>query len=411
VGQATVTQNAAAALVLVAVSLGFGGVAHAQTPIRIGASLSLTGSYAELGQTFERGYRVCVKQANERGGVLGRKIDLSIEDDKSDAATAAAIYEKLIVKDKVNAVFSPYSSAITEAVAGVTEQHRVPMVAAGAATRSIYQKGRKFIFMVFSPAEAYLEGLVDVAAKRGLKTIAVIYEDSIFHSAIAQGMMVLAKKRGLQVVVAEAYPVKTTDFSALLAKVKAANPDVVAATSYFNDAVAIVRQMKEAGVDPRMAGVTAGGDLPKFYELLGKSAEFVYGATQWESELIKLRAGGVIPIASQYPGAREFVADHEKLFPGADLSYQTAAAFGGCQILLDAIRNAGTLDRDKVRAAILKFDGNTAFGAFRVDNDGIQIAHKMLMFQWQDGKKVIIWPEGLAPAAARFPTPQWSKRQ
>jgi branched-chain amino acid transport system substrate-binding protein len=160
-----------------------------------------------------------------------------------------------------------------------------------------------------------------------------------------------------------------------------------------------------------MAGVTAGGDLPKFYEVLGRSAEYIYGATQWESELIKLRAGGVIPIASQYPGAREFVAEHEKMFPGADLSYQTAAAFGGCQILLDAIRNAGSLDRDKVRAAILKFDGNTAFGAFRVDNDGIQIAHKMLMFQWQDGKKVIVWPEGLAPVAARFPTPPWSKRQ
>ena len=402
--------RAAAALVLAAVSLGLNQIAYAQAPIRIGASLSLTGTYAELGHTFDRGYRVCVKQANEKGGVLGRKIELSVEDDKSDAATAIAIYEKLIAKDKVNAVFSPYSSPITEVVADVTERYRMPMVAAGAATRSIYKKGRKFIFMVFSPAETYLEGLVDVAAKRGLKTIAVIYEDSIFHTAIAQGMIELSKKRGLKVVIAEAYPAKTTDFSALLNKIKAANPDVVAATSYFNDAVAIVRQMKEVGVDPRIAGVTAGGDLPKFYEQLGKSAEFVYGATQWEPELVKLRAGGVIPIASRYPGAREFVEEHEKLFPGADLSYQTASAFGGCQVLLESIRRAGSLDRDKVRAEIVKFDGNTAFGAFRVDADGIQIAHKMLMFQWQDGKKVIVWPEELAPVAARFPTPPWSKR-
>ncbi|MCE9641979.1 MAG: amino acid ABC transporter substrate-binding protein [Betaproteobacteria bacterium] len=400
----------AAACVVAAASLGLSGIAQAQAPIRIGASLSLTGNFAELGQTFDRGYRVCVQQANARGGVLGRKIALTVEDDKSEPATAAAIYEKLITKDKVDAVFSPYSSGITDGMADVTERHRMPMVAAGAATRSIYKKGRKFIFMVFTPAEAYLEGLVDVAAKRGLKTIAVIYEDSIFHTAIAQGMIDLAKRRGLQVVVAEAYPVKTTDFSALLNKIKAANPDVVAATSYFNDAVAIVRQMKEAGVDPRMAGVTAGGDLPKFYEVLGKSAEFVYGASQWEPDLVKLRAGGVIPIASSYPGAREFVEDHEKQFPGADMSYQSAAAFGGCQILLDSIRRAGSLDRDKVRAEILKFDGNTAFGAFRVDAEGIQIAHKMLTFQWQDGKKAIIWPEAIAPAAARFPTPPWSKR-
>ena len=399
-----------AAIAASAMTLVAGQTVQAQTPIRIGASLSLTGQFAELGQTFDRGYRVCVKQANERGGVLGRKIELSVEDDKSDGVTAAAIYERLIAKDNVDAIFSPYSSGITEVVADVTEKHRMPMVAAGAATRSIYKKGRKFVFMVFTPAEAYLEGLIDVAAKRGLKTIAVMYEDSIFHTAIAQGMLDLAKKRGLQVVVAESYPPKTTDFSALLNKIKAANPDVVAATSYFNDAVAIVRQMKEAGVDPRMTGVTAGGDLPKFYEVLGKSAEFIYGATQWEPELVKLRAGGVIPIASQFPGAREFVEDHDKLFPGADMSYQSAAAFGGCQILLDSIRRAGSLDRDKVRAEILKFDGKTAFGAFRVDADGIQIAHKMLLFQWQDGKKAIVWPEGLAPAVARFPTPPWNKR-
>lgn len=384
--------------------------AQAQTPIRIGASLSLTGNFAELGQTFDRGYRVCVKQANERGGVLGRKLELTVEDDKSDGVTAAAIYERLIAKDKVDLIFSPYSSGITEVVADVTEKHRMPMVAAGAATRAIYKKGRKHIFMVFSPAETYLEGLVDHADKKGLKTIALLHEASDFHTSIAQAVIDMAKKRGMQVVATEPYPLKTADFSAALKRIKAANPDVVATTSYFNDAVAIVRQMKEQGVEPRMAAVTAGGDLPKFYEVLGKSAEFVYGATQWESELVRVRAGGVIPVTRLYPGAREFVEDHEKQFPGAGLSYQTAAAFGGCQILLDAIRRAGSLDRDKIRSEIQKFDGYTAFGAFRVDQDGIQIAHKMLMFQWQDGKKVIVWPPELSAVPARFPTPPWSKR-
>ena len=350
------------------------------------------------------------EQANERGGVLGRRIELIVEDDKSEAATAAAIYEKLIAKDKVDAVFSPYSSVVTEGMADITERHRMPMVAAGASTTSIYKKGRKYIFMLLSPSEAYLEGLVETAAKRGLKTIAVVYEDSLSPKAIVQGMTYLANKRGMKVVAAEAYPPKATDISALVNKVKAANADVVAVASYLNEAVAIVRQMKETGVDARMVGVAISGDLPKFYEMLGRSAEFVYGSTQWESDLVKLRAGGVIPVTRLYPGAGEFVAAYEKQFPGADMSYQSAAAYGGCQVLLDAIRRAGSLDREKVRAAILKFDGNTAFGAFRVDQDGFQIAHKMLLFQWQDGKKIIVWPEGLATVAARFPTPPWSKR-
>ena len=152
------------------------------------------------------------------------------------------------------------------------------------------------------------------------------------------------------------------------------------------------------------------GDLPKFYEVLGRDAEFVYGAAYWVPELVDIRAGGLIPIARQYPGAREFVESYKREFPGADFSYHAAAGYGGCQILVEAIRRAGSLNGGKLREAILKMDHNTVFGAFRVDRDGVQIGHKWVMFQWQDGKKVIVWPEELAPNQPRFPTPPWSQR-
>ena len=97
-------------------------------PLRIGASLSQTGSFAALGQNQLRGYQLCVKHANEKGGVLGRRIELLAEDDQSNAATAVAIYEKLITRDKVDAILGPYSSPITEAVADVNEKHKMPMV-------------------------------------------------------------------------------------------------------------------------------------------------------------------------------------------------------------------------------------------------------------------------------------------
>jgi branched-chain amino acid transport system substrate-binding protein len=384
--------------------------AEAQQPIRVGASYSKTGTYAELGQTVHRGQSLCVKQANEKGGLLGRKIEIVVEDDQSQAPNAVAIYEKVITQQRVEAVFSPYSSPITDAVAEVTERHQMPMVACCAATTAIYKKGRKFIFMLLSPAEVYLEGLIDMAAKRGLKTFAVVYEDTLFPKAIAQGALELAKKRGLQAVVAEAYPRKTTDFAAILGRLKAANPDVVGAATYFDDAVAITRQMKERDVNPKMYAVTVGGDLPKFYEQLGKAAELAYGASQWEPELVTLRAGGLVPVARQYPGAREFVEAYRKEFPGADLSYQTVQGYAGCQILLEGIKRVGSLDGAKVREAILRFDGNTAFGAFKVDQDGFQVAHKMQLFQWQDGKKAIVWPEELAPGKPRFPTPPWNQR-
>jgi branched-chain amino acid transport system substrate-binding protein len=382
----------------------------AQQPLRIGASLSQTGSFAALGQNQLRGYQLCVKHANEKGGVLGRRIELLVEDDQSKAPTAAAIYEKLIAQDKVDAVLGPYGSPITEGVADVNEKHRMPMVASLAGTSSIFKKGRKFVFMVLSPAEFYFEGLIDIAAKRGLKTIAVINEDTLFPKTSAQGTVELAKKRGLQVVVAEAYPKGTTDFGGILGRVKAASPDVLAAATYFEDAVAIARSLKELNGSPKMFGVTVGGDLPKFYETLGKTAEFVYGSSQWEPELVSLRAGGLVPIARQYPGAKEFVEAHAKEYVGADLSYQTAAGYGGCQIFLEAVKRAGSLDGEKIRETILKMDLHTVFGAFKVDRDGIQIAHKTLLFQWQEGKKSIVWPEELAPGKPRFPTPPWSQR-
>src|SRR5947209_6965481 len=122
-----------AATVLVLLALG-SIVAEADGPIRIGAALSQTGSFAALGQNQLRGYQLCVKHANDRGGVLGRKLELIVEDDESKGPVAAAIYEKLITQTKVDAVLGPYSSTITEAVADVNEKYRMPMVAPLAAT-------------------------------------------------------------------------------------------------------------------------------------------------------------------------------------------------------------------------------------------------------------------------------------
>jgi branched-chain amino acid transport system substrate-binding protein len=212
------------------------------------------------------------------------------------------------------------------------------------------------------------------------------------------------------VVFADAYPRGTTDFSAILTRIRAASPDAFGAATFFEDAVAITRQAKALNLSPRMYGATVGVAQPEFYRQLGRSAEFVYGPSQWEPEFVTIRAGGLIPIARQYPGAREFVEAHHREYPGADLSYQTAAGYAGCQVLTEAVKRAGSLDRDKIRDAILKLDFNTVFGAFKVDPDGLQIAHKMVTVQWQDGKRVIVWPEELAPGKPRFPTPPWSQR-
>jgi branched-chain amino acid transport system substrate-binding protein len=368
----------------------------AQTPIKIGASMSVTGTYAKPGTYQKQGYDVCVDELNAKGGILGRKVELVIYDDQSNPATAVRLYEKLITEDKVDAVMGPYSSAVSEAVANVTEKYKKVMVAPLAATTSIFKKGRKYIFMVITPAENYLDGLIDMAAKRGLKTVAIINEDTLFPKASASGTAEAAKKKGMQVVLQEAYPKGNTDFSALLVKIKAANPDVIAAGTYFDDAVAITRQMKELNVNPKMFGLTVGGDLPEFHDLLKQNAEYVYGSTQWDESL-------------PYPGQKEFLAAYKSKFKG-EPAYHTAAGYAGCLIYAEAVKRAATLDADKVRDQLLKMEIKTAFGEYKVEPDGFQAAHKMVMLQWQDGKRIVVWPDDLANGKPRYPTPEWGKR-
>src|SRR6266446_3445662 len=368
--------------------------AHAQAPIKVGASLSLTGTYAQPGSYQKEGYELCADHVNAKGGLLGRKVEFVFYDDQSMPATGVRLYEKLITEDKVDAVMGPYSSPITEAVANVTEKYKKVMVSPLAATTSIFKKGRKFIFMVISPAEVYLEGLIDMAVKRGLKTVAVVNEDTLFSKAAAAGAVEIAKKKGMQVVFAEAYPKGNTDFSALLTKVKAANPDVLAAATYFDDAVALTRQMKELNVNPKMFGVTVGGDLPEFYDTLKQNAEYIYGSTQWEPSL-------------PYPGNKEFFDSYKKEF-GHEPSYHSAAGYAGCLIYAEGVKRAGSLDADKVREALLKLDMKTMFGEYKVDQDGFQVAHKMVLFQWHEGKKFTVWPDELAAAKPHFPTPPWT---
>ena len=227
------------------------------------------------------------------------------------------------------------------------------------------------------------------SAKRA-QDVAIINEDTLFPKTSAQGTAELAKKAGMQVVFTEAYPKGNQDFSAVLTKIKAVNPDVLAAATYFDDAVALARQMRELSVNPKMLGVTVGGDIPKFQELLKGTAEYIYGASQWEATL-------------PYPGAKEFNDAYIKQFK-REPSYHSAAGYAGCMVYAEGVKKAGTLDADKVREALLVMKSRTMFGdyqwtrtAFGRPQDGPA--------PWQDGKRVVVWPDDHCERQPRFPTP------
>jgi branched-chain amino acid transport system substrate-binding protein len=320
-----------------------------------------------------------------------------IYDDASDERSVVRLYEKLITEDKVDAVLGPYGSQLTEVAADVNEKHRKLMIAPTAGSSSIYEKGRRYIVMMLSPVESQPEGLLDLAARNGLKRLALIKLDGLVANAWAKGAIELAKRKGLETVFLESYPSTTTDFSVLLNKVKAAKPDVLVVGSVrLPDLVTITRQAREVDLNVGMLSSVPYGLLPDYYTQLGKDAEFVYAGSFWEA---------TVP----YPGNREFVAAYENEYNHAP-AVQSAAAYAACRLLVDSIRHTGGLDSDKLREALLTLKTKTVFGEFAVDERGFQTAHKSITVQWQDGKQVVVWPDEVASGKARVPTPRWTQR-
>jgi len=360
--------------------------------------MSLTGAqYSVQGRYGREGYLLCEKHVNAEAGVLGRPIQLVIYDDESDGKTAARLYEKLIVEDKVDAVLGPYGTAITEAVADVPEKHRKVMVAANAATSSIWEKGRRYLFMVLAPIDSAAAGVVDLAARNGLRTVAILNQDALLPKAVASGTSQVAKKQGLEVVSSETYPDGTTDFSATLKRLKAVNPDVlVAASARLDDLVAVTRQMKEVDFNVKMLSSLPYGLLPEYQDRLGRDAEFVYSATFWEAALPN-------------PGNQEFVAAYQDEFKRAP-AVQSANSYAGCRIFVEALRRAGTTDSERLRETLLVLRTKTILGDFAVDQRGFQVGQKAVTIQWQGGKQVVVWPDDVASARMRFPTPPWRER-
>ncbi len=358
-------------------------------PVRIGLSLGLTGTYAELAAMHERGYRLWEGDINEKGGLLGRPVEIIIVNDESNPQKAADIYRKLITEDRVDLVFGPYSSAITEAVAPVVEEAGYPMLAAGASSDKIWQQGYRNIFGVYSPASGYAVGMLILALLNDVTTVAIVYADDAFSISAAEGVIEWAPKFGLNVVMSEMFKKGERDLSALAEKARLADPALLIVGGHFNESVDMRKALKSIGWYPKAYFATVGPVLREYIETLGPAADLTFASSLWESEGLN------------FPRSQEFTetfCDRYKLEP----TYHAATAYAAGQILEAAIETAGSLERGKIRRALYDLHTYTVVGRYAVDRTGIQVKHVPLTIQWQNGKKEIVWPEEIRSALPVF---------
>jgi branched-chain amino acid transport system substrate-binding protein len=372
--------------------------AFSSEPIKIGASMSLTGKYARTGVYTKDGYELWAEQINNRGGLLGRKVEFVIYDDQSDPKTAAKLYEKLITSDKIDLLMGPYSSGVTFAASTITEKYKIPMITAGATSEEIWQRGYKYVFGTGPHNELYYIGAFDLAKQVHFKTIAIINADDLFPLSLAKAVEKLSKENGIEVVMKEDFPKGNQDFTALITKIKARNPDILFGGTYLPDSVLLMRQMKEQNFCPKMIVLSVGPSLPDFQEALEADANYVMVESFWEP-------------AINTPGNKEFTEAYKKKF-GYEPEYHGAWAYSGCQVLEAAVKEAASLEPEKVRQALTKVHPTTLLaGEFKVDDSGMQVGQISMIAEWLDGKREVVWPEKYATKKFVLPVPAWNDRK
>ena len=400
---------------IAAISLIFTGSVWAKVEgdtIIFGAAVSFTGKYSTNGKHTKNGYDLAVKRINEKGGVTvggkSYKIAVKYYDDESTPARGAQLAERLIKQDNIKFILGPYSSGMTKAMAPITEKYKIPMIEGNGASRSLFNKGYKYLFAVLSTSEQYLAESINLAAEQAKKAgkkpssvkVAIAVENDPFSMDIRAGVVDDAKRWGMKVIIDDKLPKELTDMTATLTKVKALKPDVLVVSGHSKGAALAVRQTAQMKVDVPMLAIThceAADVVGKF----AGDADYTLCATQWAETMT---------YEDKYFGsAGDYYNDFKAEF-GYAPPYQAAESTATVLTYVDALQRANSFDLDTVRDAIAATHIQTFYGWVKFDETGKNIAKPMVLRQIQDGKYIPVAPSKFAAGKVIYPRPKWSDR-
>ncbi|WP_053240446.1 amino acid ABC transporter substrate-binding protein [Pyrobaculum islandicum] len=398
-------------------------VAKCPDEIVIGTAMPISGRYAAEGQYSLWGALAVVNWINDRGGVDcgGKKVKVRLiyRDSESKLELAQSITESLVTQDKVNFLLSPYGSDLALGVSPIAEKYGVLMAVVGASSDRIFQQGFKYVVGVAAPASQYMVPVLDMVVKRDptAKKVAILYRDSEFNRQVAEGAKAYAEKLGLQVVVYEVYPASPKDLTPQILKVKQAAPDVIIVASHFADGQLVVRQLAEQKVDAKLIALSVAPLVPDFYKALETKAECVVGPSHWEPgvtyspQLAKQRGEDWFG-----PTKEEFITYFKKVakeMGGKEVEpgYHAAWAAEGVLAILYGVQKAASADSDKVLNALRNSRFMTFFGEFKLDPaTNLNVAHTMVVIQWQGGQRVVVWPADVAEGKLVYPSLTWDQK-
>jgi branched-chain amino acid transport system substrate-binding protein len=288
--KATARNFALTALSAVLGAALFGAGVAAQDTIKIGVTQPLTGAFAASGNYVAQGAKIAEEEINKAGGVLGKKIELIVEDNKSNPTEAVATAEKLIVKDKVPVMLGAWSSTLTLAVMPKLEEYKVPMLVETSSSGKITTSGNPYIFRISPTSEMEAKAFGPLFKSLGIKKAAFLATNNDFGLGASKEFSEAAKSNGVEIGATETMDPKATDFSAQLAKIKASGSDTLFVTTAVEQATLILKQAKDQQVTARI--ITTGGSVSPD-QLIAQAGDAANGSmhvvffTPWFPEAVK----------------------------------------------------------------------------------------------------------------------------
>lgn len=378
------------------------GPAVGQESILVGASLAMSGPFAEEVGPFKKLMETWAEMVNAKGGVkVGARslpVKFLVYDDASKPDESIKAYERLVTVDKVHLLVGPYSSPITAQASTVAERHGIPMIALEANSTPIFTRGFKWLVGVIDDGPKWSNHYFDLLKAEGkVKTMAIVIQETGHTKEVGAGAMAKAKAVGIQVVVEESAPARPPDFTPILAKMKAANPDLVYVSGFPAFNVAFYKQALEQGLNPRTYHVIHHGSA--FRKAVGEAqANHVTGENYWMAGIKKgnwqmfeemLQKTGITVADYPWAGIRMF----------------------GLDALQATLEKAGSLEREKLLAAAKAVDVETISGRLRIQKKGEapnpnaegQGTMNPFPTQIQDGKYVTLWPQDIATGKHMYP--------
>ena len=399
----------------------------AQEEIRIGSIYPLTGPVGQAGLNQKNAIELAAEIVNTTkykhlnvpmagaGGLpnlKGAKVKVIFADHQGKPELGLSEAERMITQEKIVVLTGCYHSSVTETASMVAERMKFPFYNFESSSPKLTDRGLKWFFRS-SPhdghfSEAMFAFVQEYAKKKNIKikTIGLLYEDTLFGKDSARIEKELAAKAGYQVVADLQYRRGATSLVSEIQKLKAANPDIFFPTAYISDAILMTKTSKELDYNPPMVmAQNSGHTEPSFVEAVGKDADGICSRDEFSMDLVKHK-----------PMIAELNKIHMEKF-GREFSGPAARAFVGFLALCDAINRAGSTQPEAIRKAVMETNipGDkliTPWRGIKFDEKGQNALVDAIVIQYQDGgKRYTIYPFNLATREIIYPIPKWSERK